>query len=142
MFNPRFNYHNTQSLIVPNHGWGKDTLKDLYSIYAGYQSWKDAKDQAAAYDEARKEQQDNLDMARIDYLRAAGLLPEEYDSLENMENLRELEDMDDAEMMAAAAELDAEELERQRLIDEQERQYQEWLKQQQYANYSNMTSKY
>ena len=142
MFNPNITYHNTQSLILPQKSFGKKTLNNAYNTIAGLMAWRDAKKQAEKQEEALKKQEEWRENAYYDWQKRNGLLPQEIDGYQQISNMEALNELDDEELEEAAAQYEAEERERQRLIDEQERQYQEWLKQQQYANYSNMTSKF
>lgn len=142
MFNPQISYHTTRDLVLPQQSVGKSTLKNAYNILAGIMSWRDAKKQQEALQDALKKQEEWRENAYYDWQKRNGLLPQEIDGYQQISNMEALNELDDEELEKEAALYAAEEKERQRLIDEQERQYQEWLRQQQYANYSNMTSKF
>lgn len=142
MFNPRIQYHRVNDLVLPQRSFGNSFLNNALKIGGGIMSWRDAKKQQEALEEGLKKQEEWRDNAYYDWQKRNGLLPQEIDGYQQISNMEALNELDDEELEKEAALYEAEERERQRLIDEQERQYQEWLRQQQYANYSNMTSKF
>lgn len=98
MFNPRIQYHRVNDLVLPQRSFGNSFLNNALKIGGGIMSWRDAKKQQEALQDALNKQEEWRERAYQDWQRKNGIIPEEIDANEqisNYENARELEDLDE-----------------------------------------------